>query len=191
MIKNGKAPIQIFVVFEKIKINLLTTESSNNSFFINIPKKWIYPINIFFKNDLLFSESSLIDLSAIDNSNFKNKKSNLNFFFKNNNILIFYIYYFYFLKIKIILTVFYNIFKKENIKSIDNLFYNSNWLEREVSEMFGINYFFKKDLRKLLTDYSNIDNPLLKSYPTEGFNDIFYNFFEDQVIFSNNNSIEL
>jgi NADH:ubiquinone oxidoreductase subunit C len=57
--------------------------------------------------------------------------------------------------------------------------------------MFGINYFFKKDLRKLLTDYSNIDNPLLKSYPTEGFSDIFYNFFEDQVIFSNNNSIEL
>jgi NADH:ubiquinone oxidoreductase subunit C len=64
-------------------------------------------------------------------------------------------------------------------------------MEREVSEMFGVNYFFKKDLRKLLTDYSNIDNPLLKSYPTEGFNDIFYNFFEDQVIFSNNNSIEL
>ena len=191
MIEKGKAPIQIFVVFEKIKINMLTTESYNNSFYINLPKKWLYSINIFFKNELSMSESSLIDLSAIDSINYKNLKSKINFFLKKNNIIIFYLYYFYFLKIKITITVFYNIFKKENIKSVDNIFYNSNWLEREVSEMFGINYFFKKDLRKLLTDYSNIDNPLLKSYPTEGFNDIFYNFFEDQVIFNINNSIEL
>ena len=39
MIEKGKAPIQIFVVFEKIKINMLTTESYNNSFYINLPKK--------------------------------------------------------------------------------------------------------------------------------------------------------
>jgi NADH:ubiquinone oxidoreductase subunit C len=191
MIEKGKAPIQIFVVFEKIKVNLLTTESYSNSFYINIPKKWLYTLNIFFKNELTMSESSLIDLSAFDSINYKNLKSNINFFFKKNNIIIFYLYYFYFLKIKIIISVFYNIFKKENVKSIDNLYFNSNWLEREAAEMFGINYFFKKDLRKLLTDYSNIDNPLLKSYPTEGFNDIFYNFFEDQVIFNSNNSIEL
>ena len=57
--------------------------------------------------------------------------------------------------------------------------------------MFGINFFFKKDLRKLLTDYSNLENPLLKNYPTEGFTDIFYNFFEDQVTLSNNSSVEL
>jgi len=126
MIKKGKAPIQIFVVFEKIKVNVLTTQSSQNTFFINIPKKWLYSINIFFKNELSFSESSLLDLSAVDSSNFKNKKSNLNFFFKKNNLIIFYLYYFYFLKIKVVLTVFYNVFKKENIKSIDNLYYNSN-----------------------------------------------------------------
>jgi NADH:ubiquinone oxidoreductase subunit C len=48
--------------------------------------------------------------------------------------------------------------------------------------MFGINYFNKKDVRKLLIDYSSFENPLLKAYPTEGFFDIFYNFFEDQVV---------
>ena len=48
--------------------------------------------------------------------------------------------------------------------------------------MFGINYFNKKDVRKLLIDYSSFENPLLKTYPTEGFFDIFYNFFEDQVV---------
>ena len=40
--------------------------------------------------------------------------------------------------------------------------------------MFGINFKHKKDIRKLLTDYSNFENPLLKSYPSEGFFDVFY-----------------
>ena len=57
--------------------------------------------------------------------------------------------------------------------------------------MFGLNFYFKKDIRKLLMDYSCIENPLLKSYPTEGKIDIFYNFFEDQVVTNFNESIEL
>ena len=57
--------------------------------------------------------------------------------------------------------------------------------------MFGLNYRFKKDLRKLLVDYSTMDNPLLKSYPLEGFFDVFYNFFDDQVLCVESSNIEL
>jgi NADH:ubiquinone oxidoreductase subunit C len=57
--------------------------------------------------------------------------------------------------------------------------------------MFGVNYTHKKDMRKLLTDYSSFENPLLKSYPSEGFFDVFYNFFEDQVVIGNKSVIEL
>jgi NADH:ubiquinone oxidoreductase subunit C len=57
--------------------------------------------------------------------------------------------------------------------------------------MFGVNYYNKKDIRKLLLDYSKIENPLLKDFPVEGFSEAFYDFFEDQVIFLNNDSIEL
>jgi len=57
--------------------------------------------------------------------------------------------------------------------------------------MFGINFFLKKDLRKLLVDYSSFDNPLLKNFPTEGYFDIFYNFFDDQVLMVNSSVIEL
>jgi NADH:ubiquinone oxidoreductase subunit C len=57
--------------------------------------------------------------------------------------------------------------------------------------MFGINYKNKKDIRKLLLDYSKIENPMLKDFPVGGFSEVFYDFFEDQVVLSNNSSIEL
>jgi hypothetical protein len=57
--------------------------------------------------------------------------------------------------------------------------------------MYGVNYFFKKDVRKLLLDYSSLENPMLKIYPTEGFFDVFYNFFDNQVITIESSSVEL
>ena len=57
--------------------------------------------------------------------------------------------------------------------------------------MSGINYSFKKDVRKLLLDYSKNENPLLKDFPVEGFSEIFYDFFEDQTIFLDSNVVEL
>ena len=57
--------------------------------------------------------------------------------------------------------------------------------------MFKIQYKFKTDNRRLLLDYSKQEYPLLKDYPTEGFNDVFYNFFEDQVVSNNLTVVEL
>ena len=122
---------------------------------------------------------------------FSKINNNLEFFFKKNRIIIFYSYYFYNLKLKLNLIMLYNFYKKNKISSIDKLYKNASWLERETSEMFGINYYNKKDIRKLLLDYSKVENPLLKDFPTEGFSEVFYDFFEDQVVYLNNDSIEL
>lgn len=184
--------MQLFIVFEKISIQSWTSKVNKpNFFFIFISQKWFNSINEFFKLELNFSNSFLIDSSAVDLTNYKN----INFFnkinFKNSNLLIFYIYYFYFLKIKINLFYISSLFVKTELTSIDKIYLNANWIERESAEMFGLNFYFKKDIRKLLMDYSCIENPLLKSYPTEGKIDIFYNFFEDQVVTNFNESIEL
>jgi hypothetical protein len=40
--------------------------------------------------------------------------------------------------------------------------------------------------RELLLDYSKVEHPMLKDFPVEGFSEVFYDFFEDQVVFSNN-----
>jgi NADH:ubiquinone oxidoreductase subunit C len=148
-------------------------------------------MNLVFKRDMHLWNSTLLDQSAVDCSHFKQENTKLNYFFKNNNLVLFYVYYFYFLKIKINLSLFYNAYKKPHVMTIEKLYKNANWIERETSEMYGVNFKHKKDVRKLLTDYTNFENPLLKSYPTEGFFDVFYNFFDDQVILTNNSVVEL
>ena len=77
------------------------------------------------------------------------------------------------------------------IPSIDKIYKSAGWLERETSEMFKVSFNYKTDTRRLLLDYSRQENPLLKDYPVEGFNDAFYNFFEDQVVYNNSTVVEL
>ena len=192
MYKKYIFPINIFIVFEKLNTNIWTSKlvKPNNFFFI-AENNWFYLINIFFKQELFFCNSTLIESSAIDSLKFNQINENLELFFKKNRIIIFYSYYFYTLKLKLNIILLYNFLKKTKINSIDKLYKNSNWLERETSEMFGVNYINKKDIRKLLLDYTKIENPLLKDFPVEGYSEAFYDFFEDQVIFLNNDSVEL
>jgi NADH:ubiquinone oxidoreductase subunit C len=147
-------------------------------------------LNLFFKNEVFLSNSTLLENSAIDNKNNFDflKKYNV---FSKNTVLIFYIYYFLSLKSKVLLFTTYNNVDLVKIPSVDKLYKSASWLEREAGEMFNISYSLKTDSRRLLLDYSKQENPLLKDYPVEGFNDVYYNFFEDQVVYSNQTVVEL
>ena len=46
-------------------------------------------------------------------------------------------------------------------------------------------------MRKLLLDYSKIENPMLKDFSSEGIQDVFYNFFENQVTINKSEIVEL
>jgi NADH:ubiquinone oxidoreductase subunit C len=63
----------------------------------------------------------------------------------------------------------------EYFTSLERTFSNSNWLERELVEFFNIKLTARTDTRNLLLDYNFTANPLLKSYPTEGHQEIFFN----------------
>lgn len=159
---------------------------TKNNFVCFIEKKWYIGVNLFLKNELFYSMSMISDMSTIDtlkyNRIFQNK------FQDKNRFLMFNLYYFYTIKIRLTLMF----ISKKNTPSIDSLYKNSNWMEREVSEMYGINYDNKKDVRSLLLDYSRNEFPMLKDFPTEGYNDIYYNFFENKLKYSNKNEfIEL
>jgi NADH-quinone oxidoreductase subunit C len=136
------------------------------------------------------SNSTLLENSAIDNKKNFDFLKKFQLFFKNR-VLLFYVYYFLTLKIRMMLYITYNNNTLNKVASLDKLYKSANWLERETGEMFRVSYQSKIDTRRLLLDYSKQENPLLKDYPVEGFNDAFYNFFEDQVVYNNSTVVEL
>lgn len=75
--------------------------------------------------------------------------------------------------------------------SLENTFSNANWLERELVEFFNISLESRSDTRNLLLDYNFVANPLLKSYPTEGHQEIFFNHLTYNLEYVNSEFVEL
>lgn len=126
MYKKYTLPLSIFVVFENINPVVWTSESFYpNSYIMYLNKSWLYTLNIFFKNEVFLSNSTLLENSAIDNKKNFDFLNKINFFFKNR-ILLFYIYYFYTLKSKIMILTTYNNMNLNKVPSLDKLFKSAN-----------------------------------------------------------------
>jgi NADH:ubiquinone oxidoreductase subunit C len=89
------------------------------------------------------------------------------------------IYYFFLSKFNVKINLFSFTSEENKIESISNLFNNALWTERELAEMFNINFLNKLDNRNLLLDYSYIGYPLLKSFPVTGNIELYYNFLKN------------
>lgn len=72
--------------------------------------------------------------------------------------------------------------------SITGLFNSSNWMEREIWDLYGIFFFFHKDLRRILTEYGFKSHPLRKDFPLTGFFETSYDDSQKRII---NKSLEL
>ena len=71
----------------------------------------------------------------------------------------------------------------QNINSLTKIFPSSNWMEREVFDMYGIKFKNHPDLRRILTDYGFKGHPLRKDFPLTGFNEVRYSEKEKKVIY--------
>lgn len=188
ILKKFNFPLNIFICFEKIEPVIYTSKVLNKNHYVCfLPNKWYVPVNIFIKNELFYNNLFLSEISAIDTIKYNKILPEIEEYNFNKRLILFNIYYNYFIKTR--LTFIYSIDKK--IESIDFIFNNASWLEREVSEMFGINYINKTDNRALLLDYSRNENPMLKDFPTEGLSEIYFDFFENKLNYVNNEFIEL
>ena len=54
------------------------------------------------------------------------------------------------------------------IDSLSGLWNSANWLEREVFDLFGINFVNHPDLRRILMTDDWVGHPLRKDYPLQG-----------------------
>jgi NADH:ubiquinone oxidoreductase subunit C len=80
--------------------------------------------------------------------------------------------------------------KNDSIDSITELFPAANWLEREISELHGISFFGKKDLRNLMLQYGDSTAPFQKFFPSIGIKELFYSPIKDTLV-QNHISVQL
>ena len=73
--------------------------------------------------------------------------------------------------------------ENEVVPSITKIYPAANWMEREVFDMYGINFKDHPDLRRILTDYGFEGFPLRKDFPLTGHNEVRYSEDEKKVIY--------
>ena len=71
----------------------------------------------------------------------------------------------------------------KKIPTMTKIYPSANWMEREVFDMYGIEFIDHPDLRRILTDYNFDGHPLRKDFPLTGFNEVRYSEKEKKVIY--------
>lgn len=66
------------------------------------------------------------------------------------------------------------------LPTIEGVFKNANWFERELWGMFGIHIEGHSDLRRVVTPYDWEGHPLRKDYPL-GYEEVQYSFNFDEI----------
>ena len=157
------------------KINSeLTTKIKNskikyNNIYINIDEKDILDVILFLKTNSETKFKQLIDITAVDYPENDRRFKLVYLLLSHEN------------NIRTIID--YNIKENEVVSSLISIFPSANWMEREVFDMYGIEFKDHPDLRRILTDYSFEGHPLRKDFPLTGHNEVRYNEDEKKVIY--------
>ena len=149
------------------KIN--SSKIKHNHLYLNIDAIDLVDITLFLKTnkDTMFRQ--LIDITAVDYP--QNEKR-----FKLVYLLLSH-------EFNQRIHIDYNITEKEIANSITSIFPSANWMEREVFDMYGINFKNHPDLRRILTDYGFEGHPLRKDFPMTGHNEVRYDEETKKVIY--------
>ena len=124
---------------------------------------------IFLKSNDKLKFRQLIDIAGVDYPE-KDKRFNLVYILLSHEK-----------NIRIKISINFEIEKK--IPTLTKIYPSANWMEREVFDMYGIEFIDHPDLRRILTDYNFEGHPLRKDFPLTGFTEVRYSEKEKKVIY--------
>ena len=149
------------------KIN--SSKIKNDQVYLNIDSNDIIDVILFLKNNENTNFKQLIDITAVDYP--ENEKR-----FKLVYLLLSHEF-----NVRILIDSFIN--ENEIPTSLTKIYPAANWMEREVFDMYGIQFKDHPDLRRILTDYNFNGYPLRKDFPLTGHNEVRYSEEEKKVIY--------
>ena len=149
------------------KIN--SSKIKHDQLYINIDEKNLMDVIFFLKTNNESKFRQLIEITAVDYPE-KDRRFKVVYLLlshENNKRII----------------VDYNVKENEVVSSITSIFPSANWMEREVFDMYGIEFKNHPDLRRILTDYGFKGYPLRKDFPLTGHNEVRYDEDKKKVVY--------
>ena len=148
------------------KINI--SEIKHNQIYLEIDSEDLINVVLFVKTNKDTKFRQLIDITVVDYPE------------RSERFKIVYLFLSHEFNQRMILS--YDITENEVISSLTPIFPSANWMEREVFDMYGVNFKDHPDLRRILTDYGFEGHPLRKDFPLTGHTEVRYNEDQKKVI---------
>ena len=148
---------------------IISSNIKHNQIYISIEDNNLSEVILFLKTNSITKFKQLIDITTVDypERDRRFKMIYLLLSHENNSRII----------------IDYNIKEGEVIPSLTSIYPSANWMEREVFDMYGIEFKDHPDLRRILTDYDFKGHPLRKDFPLTGHNEVRYSEEEKKVIY--------
>lgn len=73
--------------------------------------------------------------------------------------------------------------EKQALETIEHIHPSAIWFQREVFDMYGVEFSGASDLRRILTDYGFEGHPLRKDFPVFGYKEVRYDENKQEVIY--------
>ena len=148
---------------------IISSSIKHNQIYINIEENDLTEVILFLKSNSITKFRQLIDITAVDYPD------------RDRRFKMIYLLLSHETNSRIIVD--YDIKEGEVVTSLTSIYPSANWMEREVFDMYGIDFKDHPDLRRILTDYGFKGHPLRKDFPLTGHNEVRYSEEEKKVIY--------
>jgi len=157
------------IINSELVSKIISSKIKHNQIFVSIEDNNLIEVLLFLKTNSNTKFRQLIEITAVDYPE-KDKRFKMVYLLLSHET-----------NSRIIIE--YNIRESEIIPSITSIYPSANWMEREVFDMYGIEFKDHPDLRRILTDYNFKGHPLRKDFPLTGHNEVRYSEEQKKVIY--------